>query len=191
MRIGFKSLAVALAAALFVPAVIVAQMPSSKSGESKSAEAYDPHDLSGMWDFFNKTPGQGIYATPSKDHPPFTPWAQARYDQAKPGYGPKAQPGETIPFCSATLPEFRESFSSRSLMKSCRHPIERSCSSNASMHSVKSGRMGGRMRRIPNRPGWAIPSDTGTAIRSSWIPWDSMTRAGWIFMAIRTAMNCT
>ena len=191
MRIGVKSLTVTLAAALFVPAIMVAQMPSNKSGEAKSAEAYDPHDLSGMWDFFNKTPGQGIYATPSKDHPPFTPWAQARYDQAKPGYGPKAQPGGNDPFCSATLPEFPASFSFRSLMKSCRFPIERSCFSNASMRSVKSGRMGGRMRRIPNRPGWEIPSGTGTAIRSSWIPWDSMTRAGWIFMAIRTATNCT
>lgn len=97
MRIGVKGLTVALAAALFVPSVMVAQMPSEKSGNANTAEAYDPHDLSGMWDFFNKTPGQGIYATPSKDHPPFTPWAQARYDQAKPGYGPKAQPGGNDP----------------------------------------------------------------------------------------------
>src|SRR6202046_992152 len=93
MRTGFKTAVVALAAALFVPAMMVAQMPNNKSGEGKSTAAFDPHDLSGMWNFFNKTPGQGIYATPSKDHPPFTPWAQARYDEAKPGYGPQAHAG--------------------------------------------------------------------------------------------------
>jgi hypothetical protein len=98
MRTGLKSLLVVIAAALVVPAVMVAQMPTGQSGaKSGAAASFDPHDLSGMWDFFNRIPGQGIYATPSKDHPPFTPWAQARYDTAKPGYGPKAQPGGNDP----------------------------------------------------------------------------------------------
>lgn len=98
MRMGLKISLIMLALALFVPAVIVAQMPASQTGaKSKAAESFDPHDLSGMWDFYNRVPGQGIYATPSKDHPPFTAWAQARYDAAKPGYGPKAQPGGNDP----------------------------------------------------------------------------------------------
>jgi hypothetical protein len=45
-----------------------------------------------VWEFFQRIPPtQGIYATPSKDTPPRTAWAQAKYDAAKPGYGPKAQ----------------------------------------------------------------------------------------------------
>jgi hypothetical protein len=91
---------VAVMAVLALPAsVMFAQMPAEQSGAAKpkSAAQYDPHDLSGLWDFYNGIPGQGIYATPSKDHPPFTAWAQSRYDAAKPGYGPKAQPGGNDP----------------------------------------------------------------------------------------------
>lgn len=98
MRNRFKGLMVATAALLILPAAMVAQMPAEQAGaKAQSAASFDSHDLSGMWDFFNKLPGQGLYATPSKDHPPFTPWAQARYDAAKPGYGPKAQPGGNDP----------------------------------------------------------------------------------------------
>src|SRR3984893_10348626 len=89
----------ALAAIPACPALMLAQMPGQQSGTAKtnvSAPA-DPHDLSGMWEFFNGVPGQGIYATPSKEHPPMTPWAKAKYDQAKPGYGPKAQAGGNDP----------------------------------------------------------------------------------------------
>lgn len=76
-----------------------AQMPARQtdSAKSKASAPTDPHDLSGMWEFFNGVPGQGIYATPSKEHPPMTPWAQAKYDTAKPGYGPKAQAGGNDP----------------------------------------------------------------------------------------------
>jgi hypothetical protein len=84
---------------LALPAVTLAQMPSQQSATAKenSSSAFNPHDLSGMWEFFNNIPGQGIYATPSKDHPPMTPWAKAKYDEAKPGYGPKAQAGGNDP----------------------------------------------------------------------------------------------
>jgi hypothetical protein len=95
-----------LAAIPALPALIHAQMPSQQSPAAKnnvSAPA-DPHDLSGMWEFFANIPGQGIYATPSKDHPPMTPWAKAKYDEAKPGYGPKAQGGGNDPIlkCNPT-----------------------------------------------------------------------------------------
>ena len=97
---------VALAAIPAWPALMHAQMPGQQPGTAKtnvSAPA-DPHDLSGMWEFFNGLPGQGIYATPSKDHPPMTPWAKAKYDEAKPGYGPKAQAGGNDPIlkCNPT-----------------------------------------------------------------------------------------
>ena len=95
-----------LAAIPAMPALVHAQMPSQQSPTAKnnvSAPA-DPHDLSGMWEFFANIPGQGIYATPSKDHPPMTPWAKAKYDEAKPGYGPKAQGGGNDPIlkCNPT-----------------------------------------------------------------------------------------
>ena len=88
-----------LATILTLPALGRAQMPAQQSTSAKNdaVAPADPHDLSGMWEFFNGVPGQGIYATPSKDHPPMTPWAKAKYDEAKPGYGPKAQAGGNDP----------------------------------------------------------------------------------------------
>lgn len=88
-----------LSAMAALPALIHAQMPGQQSPTAKSTASApaDPHDMAGMWEFFQGLPGQGIYATPSKDHPPMTPWAQAKYDAAKPGYGPKAQAGGNDP----------------------------------------------------------------------------------------------
>lgn len=88
-----------LAAITAWPAFVRAQMPTQHSPEAKSGAAApsDPHDLSGMWEFFANLPGQGIYATPSKTPPPMTSWAKTRYDAAKPGYGPKAQAGGNDP----------------------------------------------------------------------------------------------
>jgi hypothetical protein len=75
-----------------------AQTPGQGDTKKGGVSApFDPRDLSGMWEFFNGVPGQGIYATPSKEHPPMTAWAKARYDEAKPGYGPKAQAGGNDP----------------------------------------------------------------------------------------------
>jgi len=88
-----------LAAWLALPTLMLAQMPAQQTGAAKRSASVsaDPHDLSGMWEFFNSLPGQGIYATPSKDAPPMTPWAKAKYDEARPGYGPKAQAGGNDP----------------------------------------------------------------------------------------------
>ncbi len=82
-----------LVGALILPRLAGAQS-SAATPDRKGPAASTPasHDLSGMWEFFLRgVPGQGIYATPSKEHPPMTAWARARYDAAKPGYGPKAQ----------------------------------------------------------------------------------------------------
>jgi len=48
---------------------------------------YDPHDFSGIW-----MGRGGAFNSLSKDPPPMTAWGQARYDAAKPGIGPRAQP---------------------------------------------------------------------------------------------------
>ena len=87
-----------LAAAALGPPMLWAQVPQqSSTGAKPLPSPARPHDLNGMWEFFNGVPNQGIYATPSKDAPPMTPWAQARWDAAKPGYGPKAQAGGNDP----------------------------------------------------------------------------------------------
>ena len=95
-----------LAGLLAFPVVALAQMRATQPSAAKNdpSAPFDSHDLSGMWEFFNNIPGQGIYATPSKEHPPMTPWAKAKYDEAKPGYGPKAQAGGNDPIlkCNPT-----------------------------------------------------------------------------------------
>src|SRR5579872_4571187 len=47
---------------------------------------FDAHDFNGVW------MGRGPFNTLSNKPPTMTPWAQARYDAAKPGIGPRAQP---------------------------------------------------------------------------------------------------
>jgi hypothetical protein len=89
---------IALAAILVFPAAtfVQAQAGVTKLRPSKNAEAAAPisdpaHDLSGIYEFFIKAiPNQGLYGSPSATPPDMTPWAQAKYDAAKPGYGPKA-----------------------------------------------------------------------------------------------------
>jgi hypothetical protein len=82
--------------ALFIvlAGVIVPYGPASRAQalpKSNANAPFDPHDLSGMWDFFNRgVEGQGIYATISKTPPPMTEWGKARYAEARPEYGPKA-----------------------------------------------------------------------------------------------------
>jgi len=53
-----------------------------------AAQPFDQHDLSGVW-YIRGGPGfNGL----SRNPPPMTPWAQARYDAAKPGLGPRGRP---------------------------------------------------------------------------------------------------
>ena len=49
---------------------------------------FDPHDFSGVW----MGRGQGPIGVLSSKPPEMTAWAQVRYDAAKPGLGPRAQP---------------------------------------------------------------------------------------------------
>ena len=59
-------------------------------GQAPSATAnlpFDAHDFNGVW-----MGRGGAFNTLSSKAPAMTPWAQARYDAAKPGIGPRAQP---------------------------------------------------------------------------------------------------
>ena len=61
-----------------------------REGKGKAAEApapsvpHDPHDLSGVWR------RSGGVLTMSNETPPMTAWGKARFDAAKPVYGPRA-----------------------------------------------------------------------------------------------------
>lgn len=69
---------------------------SSQSPASKSSSAPAPkRDLSGVWQL--RGTGGAESMTPDKDMPPMTPWAKARFDAEKPGYGPRAAPGGNDP----------------------------------------------------------------------------------------------
>jgi len=63
---------------------------------SKSASSPAPkHDLTGVWQY--QGGGGADSMVPDKDMPPMTPWAQARFDTEKPGYGPRGAPGGNDP----------------------------------------------------------------------------------------------
>jgi hypothetical protein len=91
MRNRWLILIVALAAVVGASSLLFAQGESASGKKDPGAAGtFNPHDLSGYWEFFNNTPGQGIYATPSKDGPPgFTPWGKAQFEANKPSYGPR------------------------------------------------------------------------------------------------------
>lgn len=96
MRNRLMSLMVVLAAGLALPSIAAAQvwpqsdLPKDQTGKN---QPFDPHDLSGVWQMAPGGGGEG----PGKEMPPLTEWGQAKYDQNKPGYGPKAAPGGNDP----------------------------------------------------------------------------------------------
>jgi hypothetical protein len=63
---------------------------------AKDAAASAPkRDLSGVWLYQGSGGSEGT--APEKDMPPMTPWAKARFDTEKPGYGTRAVPGGNDP----------------------------------------------------------------------------------------------
>lgn len=97
MRNRFPAAIIALGILLAFAPIVLAQ------GSGKDSEAADndnsgtaSRDLSGTWQFAH-VPGQGFGSTFSKNPPPMTAWGQAKFDAAKPGYGPRAAPGGNDP----------------------------------------------------------------------------------------------
>jgi len=76
---------------LFLPGVLA--QTSQKSATARqdsaraSARAFDSHDLSGVWE--HEGIGGRIDSGPIA---PMTPWGQAKFDAAKPGFGPRRVP---------------------------------------------------------------------------------------------------
>jgi hypothetical protein len=69
------------------------QQPTGGVGQANAAaspaakQPFDPHDFSGIWRVRQQT-NQEM----GGEIPPMTPWAQAKFEAAKPGFGPKQQP---------------------------------------------------------------------------------------------------
>jgi len=97
-----------LAAAPAISTVVCAQADDGQAGQQPAANLargggrgrreaapsptanlpFDPHDFSGVWMGRSEAPIGRLSSKP----PAMTAWAQARYDAAKPGLGPRAQP---------------------------------------------------------------------------------------------------
>jgi hypothetical protein len=90
-------LGIALAFAIVVSISVTASAQTQQPpGAAKIPSLFDPHDLSGVW--FDDHPRlirvqERYWAyTFTLQAPPMTPWAQARYNGAKPSFGPHAHP---------------------------------------------------------------------------------------------------
>jgi len=69
---------------------------SQQQATPKAAPAPAPkRDISGVWHYEGNGGSEPI--APDNLIPPMTPWAQARYDMEKPGYGRKRAPGGNDP----------------------------------------------------------------------------------------------
>ena len=76
-----------------------ASQASAKSQESAAPAPSDhlSHDLSGVWMQYDDGTAPGfarMNAVDDRTRPPLTPWAQARFDAAKPLMGPRATGGQ-------------------------------------------------------------------------------------------------
>jgi hypothetical protein len=90
---------IALVATLFFSGMILAQGEKTSSRPaSKAALPGGPPDLSGIW-----MGHQDVVVFSSKE-PPMQPWAEAKFKNAKPGYGPRATPDSTDPILRCLPP---------------------------------------------------------------------------------------
>src|SRR5579859_1583603 len=77
---------------------IACAISSPARGQAKAKDAAAPapkRDISGVWLYQGS--GGAESTAPEKDMPPMTPWAQARFDPERPGYGSRAVPGGNDP----------------------------------------------------------------------------------------------
>ncbi len=80
----------------FAFSTIALAQSSTQQAAAKSASSPAPkRDLSGVWQYQGSGGAESM--VPDKDMPPMTPWAKARFDAEKPGYGPRGAPGGNDP----------------------------------------------------------------------------------------------
>jgi hypothetical protein len=78
-----------------VSAIASAQTAPSQAAPKSASSPAPKRDLSGVWQYQGS--GGAEPMMPDKDMPPMTPWAKARFDSEKPGYGPRGAPGGNDP----------------------------------------------------------------------------------------------
>jgi hypothetical protein len=82
--------------ALLMMSLLAALPVAAQQGLQKPTLAPAPNrDLSGLWHYEGTGASEPI--APDNLIPPMTPWAQARFDAERPGYGPKRAPGGNDP----------------------------------------------------------------------------------------------
>src|SRR6516164_10533652 len=80
------------------PAVPFGLISFAWAAASAQAPPAPKRDLSGVWAMqAGREPSEDDKQSPGGSIPPMTPWAQARYDLEKPGYGKRAAPGGNDP----------------------------------------------------------------------------------------------
>jgi hypothetical protein len=98
-RVFLSLIIVMVAGLVFCGSMLAQTIGISDAPNSKSAGPAPKRDVSGVWAHSVSaqlaTP-DGVQS-PGGDRPPMTPWAQAKYDAEKPGYGTKAAPGGNDP----------------------------------------------------------------------------------------------
>ena len=75
--------------------IALAQSSTQQAAAKSSSSPAPKRDLSGVWQY--QGGGGADSMVPDKDMPPMTPWAKARFDAEKPGYGPRGAPGGNDP----------------------------------------------------------------------------------------------
>jgi hypothetical protein len=91
-QVSLAALAVALSLSLLYSPHALAQAGQKPEAAREAphrpgTRAFDPHDLSGVWEH------EGIGGTiASEPVPPMTAWGKAKFDAAKPGFGPRRVP---------------------------------------------------------------------------------------------------
>jgi hypothetical protein len=85
-RLGRAGLVVSLTLA---GGSLLAQNPPAAAAPAAANTNFDPHDLGGV--FWGRL-ARGVAFSLSAKAPPMTPWAQERYDAAKPGLGARGKP---------------------------------------------------------------------------------------------------
>jgi hypothetical protein len=87
-----RTIALAAILGFLAPPAAFAQFgpPQPAPGAAAASASAPKRDLSGVWQY--QGTGGSDSTAPEKDMPPMTPWAQAKFDAEKPGYGSRATP---------------------------------------------------------------------------------------------------
>src|SRR5207237_2106152 len=89
LSVGFRL--IALFMLVFSASVALAQRGQRGPAAPAVSVPHDPRDLNGVWTRTNRI------LTMSNETPPLTAWGKAKFDAAKPVYGPRAVPGGNDP----------------------------------------------------------------------------------------------